>query len=70
MTADLKSARNGRIGSLWLLEVVPRGTTTKMRLGGSIFAQIHQCVGDEPADVEHPEQIKKAFNAIQKLIKG
>lgn len=40
----------------------------KRRLGGSALAQCYGQIGDECPDVEDPELLKKAFNAVQKLI--
>ncbi|MBB3256727.1 phosphoribosylformylglycinamidine synthase [Paraburkholderia bannensis] len=39
----------------------------KNRMGGSIFAQVTQQVGDEAPDVDSAEDLKQFFNAIQKL---
>ena len=38
------------------------------RLGGSALAQVYGQVGNESPDVDHPEMLKHAFSAIQKLI--
>ncbi|MGO8990379.1 MAG: phosphoribosylformylglycinamidine synthase [bacterium] len=38
------------------------------RLGGSALAQVYGQVGNESPDVDDPEMLKRAFNAIQKLI--
>ncbi|KPK01680.1 MAG: phosphoribosylformylglycinamidine synthase, partial [Nitrospira bacterium SG8_35_4] len=38
------------------------------RLGGSALAQVFQQVGDESPDVDDPEGLKRAFNAVQALI--
>lgn len=40
----------------------------KVRLGGSILAQCCEQIGNESPDVNDPEMLKKAFNAIQELI--
>jgi phosphoribosylformylglycinamidine synthase len=40
----------------------------KARLGGSALAQGYGQVGNESPDVDDPEMLKRAFNAIQKLI--
>lgn len=40
------------------------------KLGGSAFAQILNCIGDESPDVIDPNAFKRAFNAIQELIKS
>jgi len=40
----------------------------KARLGGSVLAQVYGQIGDESPDVDDPEMLKRAFNAIQKLI--
>ncbi|WP_175998102.1 phosphoribosylformylglycinamidine synthase [Burkholderia stabilis] len=39
----------------------------KNRMGGSIFAQVTQQVGDTTPDVDDPEDLKRFFNAIQSL---
>ncbi|XP_014227740.1 phosphoribosylformylglycinamidine synthase [Trichogramma pretiosum] len=41
----------------------------KSRLGGTAFAQVHNQLGDDVADVESPSDIKRAFKATQQLIK-
>jgi phosphoribosylformylglycinamidine synthase len=38
------------------------------RLGGSAFAQVYGQIGNESPDVDDPEMLRRAFNAIQKLI--
>jgi phosphoribosylformylglycinamidine synthase len=40
----------------------------KARLGGSALAQVYGQVGNESPDVDDPEMLKRAFQAIQKLI--
>jgi phosphoribosylformylglycinamidine synthase len=40
----------------------------KRRLGGSALAQCYGKIGNECPDVEDPELLKRAFNAIQKMI--
>lgn len=40
----------------------------KTRLGGSALAQVYGQVGDESPDVDDPQMLKRAFNAIQQLI--
>ena len=40
----------------------------KNRLGGSALAQCYGQIGDESPDVENPQLIKDAFNAIQNFI--
>ncbi|WP_027814671.1 phosphoribosylformylglycinamidine synthase [Paraburkholderia bannensis] len=39
----------------------------KNRMGGSIFAQVTQQVGNDAPDVDSAEDLKQFFNAIQKL---
>lgn len=70
VTPDLKAIRHNKIATLWYVEAIPKNAESLMRLGGSVFAQVHKCLGDESADVDYPEQLKNAFNAIQKLVKG
>ena len=40
----------------------------KPRLGGSVLAQVYGQVGNESPDVDDPEMLKSAFNAIQALM--
>ncbi|HDH05786.1 MAG TPA: phosphoribosylformylglycinamidine synthase, partial [Nitrospirae bacterium] len=40
----------------------------KNRLGGSALAQVYNQLGSEPPDVDDPELLKRAFNAVQSLI--
>ena len=37
------------------------------RLGGSILAQVHSQLGDEPPDLDDPQRLKSFFAAIRKL---
>ncbi|MEK6700390.1 MAG: phosphoribosylformylglycinamidine synthase [Nitrospirota bacterium] len=39
------------------------------RLGGSALAQVFGQVGNESPDIEEPDLLKRAFNAVQELIK-
>ena len=38
------------------------------RLGGTSLAQVYNQIGNESPDVDDPKLLKKAFNAVQKLI--
>ncbi len=40
----------------------------KNRLGGSALAQCYKQIGDESPDVDNPQLLKNAFNAVQHLI--
>jgi phosphoribosylformylglycinamidine synthase len=40
----------------------------KARLGGSALAQVYGQVGNDSPDVDDPEMLKRAFNAIQQLM--
>jgi phosphoribosylformylglycinamidine synthase len=40
----------------------------KARLGGSALGQVYGQIGDESPDVDDPEMLKRAFEAIQKLM--
>jgi phosphoribosylformylglycinamidine synthase len=42
----------------------------KNRLGGSALAQAYGQVGDRSPDVDDPRLLKRAFNAVQRLIAG
>ncbi|OGW32091.1 MAG: phosphoribosylformylglycinamidine synthase [Nitrospirae bacterium GWF2_44_13] len=41
---------------------------SKNRLGGTALAQVYNQIGNESPDVDDPKLLKKAFNAVQKLI--
>lgn len=60
VTPDLKKA-----GSLLIFIDLAKG---KRRLGGSVLAQCYGQVGNECPDVEDPKLLKRAFNAIQRLV--
>ena len=40
----------------------------KNRMGGSALAHVYGQIGDESPDIEDPQELKQAFNAIQQLI--
>ncbi|EKX40946.1 hypothetical protein GUITHDRAFT_159919 [Guillardia theta CCMP2712] len=63
VTPDLKNPPGAA-----LLLVQPAGS--KARCGGSVFAQVHGRLGDEPADCEGEEtkRLKAAFKVTQELI--
>jgi phosphoribosylformylglycinamidine synthase len=61
VTPDIKKPGQSE---LILIEITPG----KARLGGSVLAQVYGQIGNESPDVDNPEMLKKAFNAIQKLI--
>ncbi len=58
LTPQLQHVDDSR---LWLIDL----GAGKNRLGGSIFAQVHQQLGDTPPDVDDPEALKGLFNFIQ-----
>ena len=58
LTPELQDRDDTR---LWL--VAPEAGQT--RLGGSIYAQTHQQLGDTPPDVDSPARLKGFFNFIQ-----
>ena len=58
LTPELQNKDNTR---LWLL--APEAG--QARLGGSIYAQVHQQLGNTPPDVNSPEKLKGFFNFIQ-----
>jgi phosphoribosylformylglycinamidine synthase len=62
VTPDLKFPGKGRL----LLIDLSGG---KSRLGGSALAQVYGQVGDDSPDIEDPELLKRAFNAVQALVK-
>ncbi len=62
ITPDLKAPGRGKL----LFIDLARG---KNRVGGSAIAQVFNQVGNESPDVDDPELLKHAFNAVQKLIK-
>ena len=41
----------------------------RQRLGGSIFAQVTQQIGNEAPDVERPEQLAAAIRALRRLVR-
>ena len=61
VTPDIKNPGNSRLIFIQIAGHEPR-------LGGSVLAQVYGQVGDESPDVDNPETLKAAFNAIQKLI--
>ncbi len=61
VTPDLKLPGSGRI-----LYIDLGGG--KYRLGGSALAQVFEQVGNESPDVDDPDLLKRAFNAIQECI--
>ncbi len=61
ITPDIKKAGQSR---LILVDISGK----KARLGGSILAQVYGQLGNESPDVDDPERLKSAFQAIQKLI--
>jgi phosphoribosylformylglycinamidine synthase len=61
VTPDIK---NPGKSSLLLIEMTGR----KTRLGGSVLAQVFGQAGNESPDVDDPEMLKRAFNAIQRLV--
>jgi phosphoribosylformylglycinamidine synthase len=62
VTPDLKAPGRGKL----LFIDLARG---KNRVGGSALAQVFNQVGSESPDIDDPELLKRAFNAVQKLIK-
>ncbi len=58
LTPELQNKNDTR---LWLL--APEAG--QARLGGSIYAQTHQQLGDTPPDVDSPDKLKGFFNFIQ-----
>ena len=61
VTPDLKLPGNSR-----LLFIDMSGG--RNRLGGSALAQVYSQIGDTPPDVDDPGRLKRAFNAMQRLI--
>jgi phosphoribosylformylglycinamidine synthase len=43
-------------------------TKGQARLGGSALAQVYRQIGNDSPDVDDPDMLKRAFNAIQRLI--
>jgi phosphoribosylformylglycinamidine synthase len=48
---------------LWLIDL----GAGQNRLGGSALAQVYNQIGDEPADLDHPQYLKGLFSFIQEL---
>ncbi|XP_066999437.2 phosphoribosylformylglycinamidine synthase [Anabrus simplex] len=65
VTPDLKCPSLGSNGVLLLVDL----SGGKNRLGGSALAQCFKQLGDDTADLDNPELLKKAFITTQKLIK-
>ncbi len=61
ITPNIKSASNSLLMFIDLAD-------GKNRLGGSAFAQCFKQVGDQSPDIDNPELLKNAFNALQLLI--
>ena len=61
VTPDLKLPDEGHLLFIDL-------ASGKNRLGGSALAQVFGQIGDTPPDVDDPGLLKRAFNAMQKLI--
>lgn len=61
VTPDLKMPGRGRLLFIDL-------SGGKNRLGGSALAQVFGQVGDEAPDIEDAGLLKRAFNAVQKLV--
>ncbi|CAG0913836.1 unnamed protein product [Notodromas monacha] len=71
VTPDLKLPFRDGAGKLILVRPCKTSETElRWRLGGSAFAQCFLQVGSDPPDLDHPELLVDAFNAIQHLIKG
>jgi phosphoribosylformylglycinamidine synthase len=62
VTPDLKAPGKGKLLFIDL-------SGGKNRLGGSALAQVFGQVGNESPDIEDPELLKRAFNAVQQLVK-
>ena len=62
VTPDLKAPGRGKLLFIDL-------SGGKSRLGGSALAQVYGQVGNDPPDIDDPALLKRAFNAIQTLIK-
>jgi len=61
VTPDIKKPGHSQ---LIFIEIATR----QARLGGSALAQVYGQVGDESPDVDDPDMLQRAFQAIQKLI--
>jgi len=61
VTPDIKKPGHSR---LIFIEIAKQ----KARLGGSALAQVYGQIGNESPDVDDPEMLKRAFQAIQKLM--
>jgi phosphoribosylformylglycinamidine synthase len=61
VTPDIKTPGHSH---LILIEIARR----KARLGGSALAQVYGQIGNESPDVDDPEMLRRAFQAIQKLM--
>jgi phosphoribosylformylglycinamidine synthase len=62
VTPDLKLDSSSRL----ILIDLGRG---RNRLGGSVLALTHNQVGDTPPDLDEPDDLVNAFNAVQQLVR-
>jgi phosphoribosylformylglycinamidine synthase len=62
VTPDLKAPGKGKLLFIDL-------SGGKNRLGGSALAQVFGEIGNESPDIDDPELLKRAFNAVQHLVK-
>jgi phosphoribosylformylglycinamidine synthase len=61
VTPDIKNPGQSQLIFIEIAQAKPR-------LGGSVLAAVYGQVGNESPDVDDPEMLKSAFNAIQALI--
>ena len=61
VTPDIKHVG---VGHLLLFDLIPG----KCRMGGSALSTVYSQIGDEAADMDDPEALKRMFNLIQLLV--
>jgi phosphoribosylformylglycinamidine synthase len=62
VTPDLKAPEKGKLLFIDLAD-------GRNRLGGSALAQVFGQVGNESPDIDDPDLLKRAFNAVQELVR-
>lgn len=71
VTADLKQPYFDKTGALILVRPLrPESSVMKWRTGGSALAQSFGQLGCDVPDLDEPDRLVKAFEAIQTLVRG
>ncbi|XP_076754672.1 phosphoribosylformylglycinamidine synthase [Xylocopa sonorina] len=64
ITPDFKAPAMGKTGYILFIDL----SNGQSRIGGTALAQVYKSLGNEVPDVERPDMLRNAFNAIQRLI--